>query len=58
MMVRNGLLQKLILMRLKNLQLYVQVLTQDKLMQIKVYSPNGKELSIHTEKNKYMSFMS
>ena len=37
-------------MRLNNLQLYVQVLTRGKLMQIKVYLPNGKELSIHTEK--------
>ena len=37
-------------MRLNNLQLYVQVLTQGKIMQIKVYSPNGKELSIHIEK--------
>ena len=37
-------------MKLNNPQLYVQVLTQDKFMQIKVYSPNGKELSIHTEK--------
>lgn len=28
-----------------------------KFMQIKVYSPNGKELSIHAKKIRRMSFM-
>ena len=37
-------------MKLNNLQLYVQVLMQGKIMKIKVYSPNGKELSIHAKK--------
>ena len=38
-------------MKLNNLQSYVQVLTQGKIMKIKVYSPNGKELSIYVKKN-------
>ena len=37
-------------MRLSNLQLSVQVSMRGKIMKIKVYSPNGKELSIHAKK--------
>ena len=37
-------------MKLQNLQLSVQVSLRGKIMKIKVYSPNGKELSIRAEK--------
>ena len=37
-------------MRLNNLQSYVQIFVRGKIMKIKVYSPNGKELSIHAKK--------
>ena len=37
-------------MRLNNLQLYAQIFVRGKIMKIKVYSPNGKELSIRAEK--------
>ena len=37
-------------MKLNNLQLYVQVLTQGKIMKIKVYSPNGKNFQFMLKK--------
>lgn len=37
-------------MKLNNLQLYVLTLMRGKIMKIKVYAPNGKELSIHAKK--------